>query len=198
MFGLGVTGRIPTAVGPGGPATGNPVRASGPVGLPAIGRIALTVGFGLKATGIDLPKQKSKVATINLPSRWGIYPSLFVIRMWYFAPMKRQILQLLLSAGIAAFFATGCCYPKQVAVVKKTPVLAPTGPVIAERREVVPPDGPVIAEKTEVLPPTGPILVKEYTIPPRPAEVVVVTSVRPVAPVESGWYFTGIRWVWLP
>lgn len=98
--------------------------------------------------------------------------------------MKSQILQLLLLAGMGAFFATGCCYPTRVAVVKKTPVLAPTGPVIAEKREV--------------LPPTGPILVKEYTIPPRPAEVIVVTTKAPPEPVQSAWFFTGIRWVWLP
>lgn len=111
--------------------------------------------------------------------------------------MKSQILKLLLLAGMGSFFATGCCYPTRVAVVKKTPVLAPTGPVVAERHEV-PAPRPVIAEKTEVLPPTGPILVKEYTIPPRPAEVVVVTTKAPPEPVQSAWYFTGIRWVWLP
>jgi hypothetical protein len=111
--------------------------------------------------------------------------------------MKSQILQLLLLAGVGSFFATGCCCPKQVAVVKKPPVLAPTGPVVTEKHEVLLPR-PVIAEKTEVLPPTGPILVKEYMIPPKPAEVVVVTSTRPVERVDTGWYFTGIRWVWLP
>ena len=97
--------------------------------------------------------------------------------------MKRQILPLLF-AGLGAFLATGCCCPKQGAVVKKTAVLAPTGPVIVE--------------KTAVLPATGPILVKEYTIPaPRPGEVVVVTTNPPPPQRESPWHFTGIRWVWL-
>jgi hypothetical protein len=81
---------------------------------------------------------------------------------------------------MGALLATGCCHPKQVAVVKKPAVLAPTGPVI----------------------------VKEYTIPGRPVIVssepppkeivVVVVSNPPPARVESAWYFTGIRWVWLP
>jgi hypothetical protein len=89
--------------------------------------------------------------------------------------MKRQILPLLF-AGMGTFLATSCCCPKKVAVVKKAPV---------------------------VLAPTGPILVKEYTIPARPvvvepATVVVVTSNPPPQAVESAWYFTGIRWVWLP
>ena len=106
--------------------------------------------------------------------------------------MKRQILQLLLSVGVVAYLATGCCYPRQVAIVKKTPTLAPTGRVIVA--------------KPAVLPPTGPILVKEYTIParpavvvtPAPAEVVVVVSNAPPRPPETEWFFTGIRWVRLP
>jgi hypothetical protein len=112
--------------------------------------------------------------------------------------MKRQILPLLL-AGMAAYLVTGCCYPKQVAVVKKPAVLAPTGPVIAEKREVLPPTGRVIVREPEV-PPPGPILVREYTVPaPKPGEVVVVqTSDLPPKPEASSWYFTGIRWVWIP
>src|SRR5690349_9266636 len=101
--------------------------------------------------------------------------------------MKRQILPLLF-AGMAAYFATGCCCPRptQVAVVKKTPPLPPTGRVVVK--------------KAAVLPPTGPILVKEYTIPPRPivltpAEVVVVISNAPPRAPEPEWFFTGIRWV---
>jgi hypothetical protein len=102
--------------------------------------------------------------------------------------MKRQILPLLF-VGMAASLA-GCCCPRQVAVVKKTPVLAPTGRVIVK--------------EPAVLPATGPILVKEYRLPPKPvvvtpAEVVVVVdSTAPPKPPESAWYFTGIRWVWLP
>jgi hypothetical protein len=112
--------------------------------------------------------------------------------------MKRQIL-LLLIAGIAAFLANGCCCPKQVAVVKKPAVLAPTGPVIAKEPAVLPPTERVIVKEPAV-PQPGPILVKEYTVPaPKPGEVVVVvTSNPPPKPVESAWYFTGIRWVWIP
>jgi hypothetical protein len=127
--------------------------------------------------------------------------------------MKRQILQLLTFAGIGAFLATGCCYPKQVAVVKKPAVLAPTGREIVKEPEVLPPAGREIVQEPEVSPPArrvivqepavptpGPILVKEYTVPaPKPGEVVVVvTSNPPPKPVESAWYFTGIRWVWIP
>src|SRR6266850_2076188 len=113
--------------------------------------------------------QKRRVATIFLSL--GILPKPLWNPNVIVCRMNRQILQLLLSAGIGAFFATGCCCPKQVAVVKKS----------------------------EVLPPTGPILVKEYTIPaPRPGEVVVVATTPPPKPVESSWHFTGIRWVWVP
>jgi hypothetical protein len=127
--------------------------------------------------------QKRRVATIFL--LLGILPKLLWNPNVIVCRMKRQILQLLLSAGIGAFFATGCCCPKQVAVVKKSAVLSPTGPVIVK--------------KTAVLPPAAPILVKEYIIPaPRPGEVVVVASTPPPKPVESSWHFTGIRWVWVP
>src|SRR5262245_37148817 len=106
--------------------------------------------------------------------------------------MKRQILPLLF-VGTTAFLA-GCCCPRQVAVVKKTAVLPPTG-------------RPVIVKKTAVLSATGPILVKEYTLPPKPVIVspgppaglvFVVNSTPPPRCPPCSWYFTGIRWVWLP
>jgi hypothetical protein len=80
--------------------------------------------------------------------------------------MKRQILRVLLTGGIGAFLATGCCCPKPVAVVKKTEVLTPTGPVIVSSK-----------------------------YPVRTNEVVIVQPTPAPKPDETLWYFTGIRWV---
>src|SRR5690349_3257169 len=94
--------------------------------------------------------------------------------MWHSCRMKRQILPILF-AGIAAYLATGCCCPrptKQVAVVKKTRVPAPTGRVIVKTPAVLAPTGPVLPEKPAILPPTGRVIVREPEVPP-PGPIVV-------------------------